>query len=82
MTSDKDKEIARLRADVVKFCTFIIEVYDSDDPSSMTQLFMRGTFGGASIGSLVEYAKERRVLAGWENDKATDKDKENHYESD
>lgn len=48
---------------LAEFTTFVIDKYDTDDLSARTQLFVRGVFGGASCGSLVEYAKEQRMAA-------------------
>lgn len=48
---------------LAEFTTYVIDRWDTDDPSARTQLFVKGVFGGASCGSLVEYAKEQRALA-------------------
>lgn len=46
-----------------EFTTYVIDRFDTDDPSARTQLLVRGVFGGASCGSLVEYAKTCRLAA-------------------
>lgn len=48
---------------LAEFTTYVIERWDTDDPSARTQLFVKGVFAGASCGSLVEYAKKQRALA-------------------
>lgn len=48
---------------LAEFTTYVIDRWDTDDPSARTQLFVKGVFGGASCGSLVEYAKGQRALA-------------------
>lgn len=48
---------------LAEFTKFVIDKYDTDDPSARTQLFVRGVFGGASCGSLVKYAKIKQSLA-------------------
>ena len=60
MTKDLNHQLAYALAE---FTTFVIDKYDTEDPSCRTQLFVRGVFGGASCGSLVEYAKEKQLLA-------------------
>lgn len=53
----------RIAYALAEFTTFVIDKYDTSDPSSKTQLLVRGVFGGASCGSLVEYAKKQRLVA-------------------
>ena len=48
---------------LAEFATFVIDKYDSDDPSSRTQILIKGVFAGASCDSLTEYAKKKRSLA-------------------
>lgn len=60
MSKNLEHELAYALAE---FTTFVIDKYDTEDPSGRTQLFVRGVFGGASCGSLVEYAKEQQSLA-------------------
>jgi len=48
---------------LAEFATHVIDRYDSDDPSARTQILVKGVFAGASCGSLVEYAKEKLLLA-------------------
>lgn len=48
---------------LAEFTTFVIDKYDTEDPSARTQIFVKGVFSGASCGSLVEYAKKQQSLA-------------------
>ncbi len=56
-------DIKHLAHSLAEFTTFVIDKYDTDDPSARTQLFVKGVFGGASCGSLVEYAKRQQSKA-------------------
>ncbi len=59
--SDKiEHELAHALAE---FTTYVIDRFDTNDPSSRTQIIVKGVFAGASCGSLVEYAKKQRSLA-------------------
>ena len=55
-----EKEIAIA---LFEFTTYVIDRFDTDDQSGKNQLFVKGVFGGASCGSLVEYAKKCRSAA-------------------
>ncbi len=55
--------VSKIAYALAEFTTFVINKYDTDDPSAKTQLFVRGVFGGASTGSRVEYAKKQRLAA-------------------
>lgn len=57
------KKVNKIAYALAEFTTFVIDKYDTDDPSARTQLFVKGVFGGASCGSLVEYAKKQRLVA-------------------
>lgn len=48
---------------VYRLCSFILSNNFSPDRSSMTQNFVKGVFGGYSVGDLVEYTKRIKSIA-------------------
>ena len=56
-------DIEQLAFALAEFTTFVIDKYDTDDPSGRTQIFAKTIFAGSSCGSLVEYAKRQRYVA-------------------
>lgn len=63
MQNEIDRDIHQLALALAKFTTYVIDRFDTDDPSAKTQILVKGVFAGASCGSLVECAKEQRSLA-------------------
>ncbi len=60
MPNKTNHELAHALAE---FTTFVIDKYDTDDPSCKTQILVKGVFAGSSCGSLVDYAKDKQSLA-------------------